>query len=316
MMKNRKQTLALLLLLSLLLVCFAGCTTPTDPQGGTETDPATDPAPSGKPNPPEPIVEGELDNESDLVSTLSVYWKEIHTSHDLGETGLPTKIGDIKKGVQPLHVTFDPDNTYFVCGYYNPPSPGYSYKNHGKEFTWVLYKNAEDVKEYYNDTKWIALFQFNRALTVTDLLPGEREVPNVEHFNIILRPTFENGVYTGTPEVYDDTYIYLNDPDCTLNRCCKSTSTRYYSNTNYFRFLYVIPCVALEGEYYVSDRAYTIYADGSRGNESNYMNQFGQYYDVLMGMMEKEKYTKPGNNGVTHVYNAIPLEGFVNGVLK
>ena len=35
-----------------------------------------------------------------------------------------------------------------------------------------------------------------------------------------------------------------------------------------------------------------------------------------MGMMEKEKYTKPGNDGTTHVYNVIPLEDFVNGVLK
>ncbi|MBQ1963074.1 MAG: hypothetical protein II369_03040, partial [Clostridia bacterium] len=70
-----KKILSILLLGALLLVCFAGCTTPTDPQGGKETDPVTDPvtnpvtdpAPSGKPNPPEPIVEGELDNESDLV---------------------------------------------------------------------------------------------------------------------------------------------------------------------------------------------------------------------------------------------------------
>ena len=43
MMKNKKQTLALLLLLSLLLVCFSGCATPTDPQGGTETDPESTP---------------------------------------------------------------------------------------------------------------------------------------------------------------------------------------------------------------------------------------------------------------------------------
>ena len=38
-----KKILSILLLLSLLLLCFSGCTTPTDPQGGTETDPESTP---------------------------------------------------------------------------------------------------------------------------------------------------------------------------------------------------------------------------------------------------------------------------------
>ncbi len=38
-----KKILSILLLGALLLLCFSGCTTPTDPQGGTETDPESTP---------------------------------------------------------------------------------------------------------------------------------------------------------------------------------------------------------------------------------------------------------------------------------
>ena len=38
-----KKILSILLLGALLLLCFSGCATPTDPQGGTETDPESTP---------------------------------------------------------------------------------------------------------------------------------------------------------------------------------------------------------------------------------------------------------------------------------
>ena len=302
-----KKILSVLLLGALLLLCFSGCTTPTDPQGGTETDPATD-----------PVVGEELENESDLVSTLSIYLQQLHMDYDMPSKALFEQIGDVKGGIQPLHVAFDPDSYYYVCGYYNVPE-GHSENQYccaQTDYTWVVYENAEDVKEYHNGLKWIALFQVNRALTVTDLLPGEREVPSMEHFDFIFRPTFENGVYTGTPETYDKTYIYLNYPNAALNRHSQSTSTLYYTDSIYYHTLYTIPCVALEGEYYLSFGSHTLYADGSRGNEADYTYDFGRFYTVLMGMMEKVKYTKPGNDGATYVYNAIPLEDFVNGVLR
>lgn len=70
MMKNRKQTLALLLLLSLLLVCFAGCATPTDPQGGTETDPESTPD-TGETDPENPKGPGE--DDSNNMQTVELY---------------------------------------------------------------------------------------------------------------------------------------------------------------------------------------------------------------------------------------------------
>ena len=73
-MKNRKQTLALLLLLSLLLVCFAGCTTPTDPQGGTETDPES--APVTDETDPEDPNEGEKVELNEELNHLFAKLKE------------------------------------------------------------------------------------------------------------------------------------------------------------------------------------------------------------------------------------------------
>ena len=316
MIKNRKQTLALLLLGALLLLCFSGCATPTDPQGGKETDPVTDPAPSGKPNPPEPIVEGELDKSSDLVVTLVAYLDQYMTRYDFIGRTFAQKVDDIKTGIQPLHVAFDPSDYYFVCGYYNSSSEygdiGYRSCN---EYTWVGYKNESDVKEYYNDMKWAVVFQINRALTVTDIVSNERQIPDMEHFQIF-KPTFANGVNIAAPVVFDETFIYLNYPNCYLNRSAQNASRMYYCKSIYYHPTNTISCVCLDGEYYLSFSRYTVYADGSRSEENDYTYTFGTYYDALMSVMDKDKYSVTYEDDQTTFYGTISLDVFTNDVLK
>ena len=183
------------------------------------------------------------------------------------------------------------------------------------EYTWVGYKSETEIKEYYNDMKWAVVFQINKALTITDIVSSENNVPAMEHFQIYT-PTFENGVNIATPVVFDETFIYLNYPNCYLNRSSQNTSTMYYCKSIYYHPMNTIPCVCLDGEYYLSFYLYTVYSDGIRGEENNYAYSFGMYYDTLMDIMEKEKYHTIDEYERTSFYGTISFDDFLNGVLK
>ena len=159
------------------------------------------------------------------------------------------------------------------------------------------------------------LFQINKALTITDIVSSENNVPAMEHFQIYT-PTFENGVNIATPVVFDETFIYLNYPNCYLNRSSQNTSTMYYCKSIYYHPMNTIPCVYLDGEYYLSFYLYTVYSDGIRGEENNYAYSFGMYYDTLMDIMEKEKYHTIDEYERTSFYGTISFDDFLNGVLK
>ena len=136
------KIISFVLLCALLLMCFSGCTDPNDTNGDKVGDQEDT-----------PFVEGELDKNSDLVVTLVAYLKQYGTMYDMISRVLFEKIDDIKSGIQPLLVAFDPNDYYFVCGYYNYSSyyRGDDYGNCEK-YTWVGYKSESDVKEYYENT--------------------------------------------------------------------------------------------------------------------------------------------------------------------
>ena len=237
-----KKIISFILLGALLLMCFSGCTNSNDENGDKEINQEESPDTNNKGG-DMPVVEGELDKSSDLVVTLVAYLDQYMTEYDLIGRTFAQKVDDIKNGIQPLHVVFNPSDYYFVCGYYNSSSEygdiGYRSCN---EYTWVGYKNESDVKEYYNDTKWAVLFQINRALTVTDMVSNERQIPDMEHFQII-KPTFENGVNIAAPIVFDETFIYLNYPNCYLNRSSQNSSRMYYCKSIYYHPMNIRPAV-------------------------------------------------------------------------
>ena len=297
-------------------IVWAGQRPVAGPQGTTtesetvvETEAETEPE----------IVEGELDKSSDLVSTLVAYLEQYEYQYELISKSFFQQIDDIKSGTQPLLVAFDPSDYYFVCGYHNPPPeqgnihyPDFDYCN---EYTWVLYKNESDIQEYYDGMKWAVVFQINKALTVTDIMSDERAVPFIHHFQIF-KPTFENGVNVREPVVFDETFIYLNYPNAYLNKFSQSTRTMYYCKSIYYHPIYTIPCVYLDGEYYLYFSRYTVYADGSCSEENDYTYTFGKYYDALIGVMDKNKYSVTYEDGKTKFYGTIRIDDFVDGVVK
>ena len=311
-----KKIISFVLLSVLLLMCFSGCANSNNENGDKEINQGESPDTNNTGGDMPVIIEGELDKSSDLVVTLVAYLDQYMTQYDLIGRTFAQKVDDIKNGIQPLHVAFDPSNYYFVCGYYNSPSEygdiGYRSCN---EYTWVGYKNESDVKEYYSDMKWAVVFQINRAIAVTDIVSNERQIPDIEHFQII-EPTFENGVNIAASVVFDETFIYLNYPNCYLNRFSQSNSTMYYCQSIYYHTMNTIPCVYLDGDCYLSFHLYTVYADGSRSEENDYTYTFGKYYDVLMSVMDKDKYSITDEQGREKFYGTITVGDFVNDILK
>ncbi|MGM9642972.1 MAG: hypothetical protein ACI3XI_07160 [Eubacteriales bacterium] len=297
------KIISFVLLCALLLMCFSGCLIRGDSNGEKE--------PEQENTSDADAFEGEIDKNSDLVATLVAYLEQYLTDYEIIGRSFAQKINDVKSGIQPLHVAFDPTDYYFVCGYYNPAEDHFEFGYCcADNYTWVGYKSEADVQEYYNDMKWAVVFQINRALTVTDIISNERKVPDIQHFQIF-KPTFENGVNVNDRVVFDDTFIYLNYPNCYLNRFSQNTSTMYYCKSIYYHSMNTIPCVCLDGEYYLSFHLYTVYSDGRRGEENDFSYTFGQYYDTLMNMMEKDKYSISGENHI-NVFATISIRDFLN----
>ncbi len=310
------KIISFVLLCSLLIMCLSGCSIPNNPNGEKESDKGSVPITSDDKNNTTPrIIYGEIDKNSDLVATLVAYLEQYTTQYNIKGRSLAQQIDHIKNGIQPLHIAFDPAEYYFVCGYYKPV------EDHdeliyccAKDYTWVGYKSETEIQEFYNGMKCAVVFQINMALTITDIVSNERAVPDIQHFQIF-KPTFENGVNASEPIVFDETFIYLNYPDCYLNQFSQSTSTMYYCNSIYYHSMNTIPCVYLNGEYYLAFSMYVVYNDGTRSTEWDYTYDFGEYYDTLMNMLERDKYSIAGNKHVS-VYATISLKNFADVLVK
>ncbi|MBE6565670.1 MAG: hypothetical protein E7659_01045 [Ruminococcaceae bacterium] len=272
----------------------------TTPEVTTPDNPpeATTP-PENNQNNPTTATGEELDKNSDLIVALVTYLQERNMDILMPPVSFTTQIYDIKQGNQPLHVAFDPDDYYFVCAYNNK-------KFNYDDCTWVRYQDETAIQEYYNGIKLEKAFQINRSLSVTDILPSDKPVPDMEHFSLY-EPVFENGINIADAEIFDQTFIYLND---------STDETIYYSIGKYDYKMLVIPCVYFENQYYLSFRHYVIDFDGKQVEKGSYEGMFGDYCDVLSDKAVAEKYSVTNDGGFTWFYVLVPLEDFVNGVLK
>ena len=168
--------------------------------------------------------------------------------------------------------------------------------------------------------KWAVVFQINKAITIADIFSSGRLVPKMEHFQIY-KPTFENGVNVGVPVVFNETFIYLNYPNCYLNRFSQSTSTMYYTKSIYYHNMNTIPCVSLEGQYYIPiwlDTLTTdeIFSAQKALSKDRILYDLGEYYSAIIDVMDTERYRVQPQVGYTYYYGVISLDDFVNDVVK
>ena len=309
-----KKIIAILLLSSLLLLSLTGCLAEdknkeTDAPTEKPTEaPTEDNIPTEAPtddDAPEDNVDPDNQVDEDLIVALVDYLKTLSYDYELFPHSTADKIDDIKNGKQALHVAFDSSNTYFVCAYLDEISTADKFfHDHADEYTWVKYEKAEEIYEKYNDLSLVVAFQINPSLFVKDIMSEDAAVPAMEHFQPY-EPQFNEGVNTKAADTFDETFIYLNSSD---------KDTVYHSISIYYDYTVNIPCICLDGQYYVYKDLYSVFADGSRDNV-NVSYDFGEYYDCLVSVMDTEKYTL-NENGITTVYGLITIDDFADIINK
>ena len=288
-----------------MLICLSGCKNSNNNGDNTEQSSTTVATSHFKPNlktnppasdtPTEPQV---LDNESELIKILVKYLQQLMVHHDLSPDYLCYKISYIKSGAEPLYVGFDSSSYYYVCAYYNSDHEleEKDYYCCGAEYTWVRFEKESEIQEYYNDEKFLAGFQLNRSLGVTNILSVEADVPNMEHFKMY-KPEFKEGLNVNAPFVLNEEfYIFINK---------MGKDNVYHSASWYNHDHLTIQCVQIDDQYYI--KVYLPRDEEGKIKEKYISEDFGKYYDKLMSVVDTEKIKN---------YGVIRFEDFANEIIK
>ncbi len=156
----------------------------------------------------------------------------------------------VKRGAQPLHIEFDPDDYYYMCCYYNVTHEYPEDLNCCVDkYTWVKFEDSNDIVEIYNGEKFIAAFQINKAVFVRDISLHASAVPEVEYFKIF-DAQFENGYNISENIYFDRTILYAYSSKQSIVFCYKP----------FIEYGETVSCEKRQGEYYIVDKQYNFYS--------------------------------------------------------
>lgn len=290
-----KKIISILLLSGLLLACFAGCAF------GEQT-----PEPTEAPTKPVSKYNNPMELPEDMLDSLVDYLESRNMRYDMPSTSVEIKIDKIKNDSQPLHVAFDPESSYFVCGYYNDAHKSETSAHCcAEEYTWIKFENAKKIQESFDGKKMIVAFQINKALFVRDISQENASIPEMEHFQMY-KCEFIDGINTNEPVVFDETFIYLNE---------SSKSVVYHNMAIYYHNWVAFPCVNLNSQYYIPIPLSVTYPSGNI-SQTNLTYAFGNYHDALMGILVTGEYSVTYETGAVASYGLLEVNKFANTVLK
>lgn len=267
----------------------------------------------------EPIVLPKKQSiESDLIVNLVEYLDSLNALWDQLPTSVAIKINLIRKDSvfkkQPVHVEIDPSSYYFMCGYYNCEHENETLRFQCVEkYNWVRFENADEIQEYYNGEKMIVAFQINESLFVKDVLTGDVNVLGYTHYQLY-ETQFVDGININVPDNLDKTFIYLFSESSLYE---EQVDRKYIYNYTEHRAndWVTFSCIRREGVYYVLIELYSVSTNGYR-YENDLTWELGEYYDTLIDMIKKGEEYSVDKKGFTQFYGLIPMNDFVNAVLK
>lgn len=199
---------------------------------------------------------------------------------------------------QPLHAQFDPENYYFVCGYYNATHEQ-AYKECdtyccSSEYLWVRFETPEDIPDFYNGEPFVVAFQINKTAFCQDMLPLDREIPALEYFQLFT-PLFADGLNVEKPIPFNEHFVYLK---------WKKGKTVYYGCGGMQNHENVtIYCVELDGICYLPIK---MDSDGTIEEET------GKYNEALKHIALMGKYSANDDNGNLIHYALVKIDDVVN----
>ena len=322
-----KRIIVVLVLCALTLSCLASCKGKRRVPDVSDEPPVTQSTKynSYNGNPLRAITDSE--KEKELKSRLTTYLVEKKYGWNVipVDRSLAGNISSINSGADPLLVSFDPADYYYMCAYYNeseiitPPmefpeediyledeSPssddaiklGYDYtalvanRDPIYDYTWVRFENPTDITEYHDGKKLVEAFQINRAFFVSNIKSENFFVPNVEHF-ISYETDFVGGYNINGAKAVSGSFIYLSFLGNAQIIFCSE--------------LIGISCVEIDGEYFVR-----VDIDGK--NEKELIDELGYLHDELSVIMDTERYSEEGSTGAVVRYGIIGVREFAEVV--
>ena len=248
-----------------------------------------------------PADKSSANISEDLLLELYEYVL-VYTAHgEKRADSFKNKMNDITyRGYDALFTELDPEAYYFVAVYLdqeNPESSSGYYPyingfNHDledgkKDYLTVAYKNAEDIKQYYDGKTFLFAFQINYSCICYDILDESRSF-KTENIGMYYAE-FVDGVNVAERCHRDEIFIRLDSSDSD-----RKFSAFDLENGSAIYFKYV----ERDGKQYVAGLAYYI---------DTYPNEFFSVYaDAFLAIMEEEKYTE----GKIEYY-LFPLDGVV-----
>ncbi len=263
-----------------------------------------------KPNTGNNVVEPSRDVEDPkLLSGLIEY---LHLLFDCIEPldGRAEARIDLMSRYRILHVEIDPDNYYYVCGYFNDAEvhDNEIQETHlyccAESYTWIRINNEADIPATYDGKRLIAAFQINGTSFVKDVLSNDTPAPSFEHF-LVYTPKFENGINVAESLYCKESYIYSTDPESEY--VLDSVQKRFHET-------YAFYCIELNEEYYIYEKARIDYKNNVSTN-IDFVVEFGKYYDQLTEIMIEDQYTETKNEN-TYYYILFKIDEFVDAVWK
>ncbi len=198
-----------------------------------------------------------------------------------------------------LYVEFDPEQYYFLCGYYAEPDENEMLLHDNTySYLWVAFDDGRDIPESYQGCELTVVVQINRSKRCRDL-QDESKTVQLENYLVLDLPKFENGQCVCEPAEVDDALIFLS-----LYEARQYSDIGYQSNKQYD-----IPCIELEGQMYIPIQQYVLYADGTR-TDTKLKNQLGKYYDAIMAVLIDDQYSVTNARGNEQHYGVLKLEDF------
>ncbi len=305
---NYKKPAFWVIVLSLVAVAVVAVCFLTDPireEQGVEGTPT----PSVTPN--DPIRYPEVDTiplDSRLIDELSLFFKYIDAEYYLIDSfTLEDKIEKIAEGQNTYSVTFNPNEYYYACAYFDDNRLGnIDFTNswssaafYVDKFTWVGFKNPNDISQYYNGEKFALSVQLNKSMSCENIISGNKTECRMEHF-LKFDPVFENNFNTVAPINFDKAFVYSTSS--------KEDTIVFTSNDIWFYYFRGIPSVVIDNQCYITQFIYEIYQDGTR-SDSDLRKQLGKYYDDIIDILITDKYSIEKNNR-TEYYGLIKIDDF------
>ena len=309
-----KKIISLILICSMLLAFFTGCSYfDKTGEGGNEGVEADNSNNKNNEENKKPKGEGTpLDKDSNVIESIIDYLDNYASDHDF-PPNLEQKLLQIENKVwRPLEVTFDTFDYYFVCGYDNDPD-NHCYEIRAMKCNWYKFDSADEIPEFYGGEKCAYVFQFNKASSIVNLLEGQSDVPEMEHF-LWYQPEFQDGYNVKSPIAYGETIIYLcyiNYLDPMSNAYMKiwDEGTIYYSTSSYNYKWVTIPTVDIYGDIYISMLTNQIFS-AEEEVEISLESRFGKYTEFFVDKVEFNKYSISYPDSTTYCYSCILVEDF------